>query len=82
MSSPRCMRCGRTPVEIQEYVDMAIDLGCSPTDAVRQEEGTYDKRSNAFACTECYIAIGMPSSGAGWRVTPEVLRAWKERGTL
>ena len=29
-------------------------------------EGTLDRKTGFFACTECYVKVGMPSSDAGW----------------
>lgn len=36
---------------------------------VWHNEGTLDRETGLFACTECYIAIGMPSSPTGWKPT-------------
>ena len=57
---PRCIKCGRSPVEIPEYRDVAADDGVHPNDYVRSEEGTYNPASGHFFCTECYIEVGMP----------------------
>jgi hypothetical protein len=35
---------------------------------VRVQEGTLNPRTGAFACDECYIIAGMPSSPKGWIV--------------
>lgn len=58
--TPRCFKCHRTPAEIEEYVAMCED-GESPDEYVRREEGTYNPENGHFACTKCYVAIGMPS---------------------
>jgi hypothetical protein len=66
----KCFRCGRSPDEIEEYQPgEAWEEGDfdSPSDFVREEEGTYNPENGHFACTECYIAIGMPASPVGWR---------------
>ena len=34
---------------------------------VRNNEGTYNPENGHFLCTECYVAIGMPSSPSGWK---------------
>lgn len=64
-----CMRCGKTPEEIPEYVDMASGTGLTPSQWMRQEEGTYNPESGHFACTACYIALGQPvgEGGRRWR---------------
>lgn len=70
MSEVQCVRCKRTPEDIPEYREGEFwDEGDfeSPTDFVIQEEGTYNPVSRQFACTECYIAMGMPASRDGWR---------------
>lgn len=64
----RCVRCLKTPDEIPEYVIMAEAEGyASPTQAVQMDEGTYNRENGHFACTECYIAMGQPSSPRGWK---------------
>ncbi len=71
MSPPTCFRCGKTPEEIPEYDEGGVwdkeDGYVSPSDFVCSEEGTYNPITKRFACTECYIAIGMPSSRLGWK---------------
>jgi hypothetical protein len=72
MQSPTCFRCGKTPDELEEYVDLAIectefhDDDYTPDDVVRYEEGTFNSESNRFCCTMCYVAIGCPSGPTGW----------------
>ena len=58
--------CKRKPSEIEEYVQMAKAEDTSPDEFVLQEEGTLNPRNGHFACTECYIKIGQPSSPTGW----------------
>lgn len=70
VASPRCYRCGRRPEQIDEYVQRAADPeeGFADADAVvTQDDGTYNPRTHRFACTECYIAVGMPTAPRGWR---------------
>ena len=70
-----CFRCGKTPEELEEYQPGNEDSGASweegdfesPSDYVRQEEGTYNPETKRFCCTTCYIAIGMPSTPQGWK---------------
>lgn len=63
---PKCVRCGRHPDDIEEYTVAAEEYQCSPAEFVRREEGTYNYRNGHFACTECYIEMGQPSSRGGW----------------
>jgi hypothetical protein len=70
--SPYCFRCLSVPDDLKEYQPgefWAEGEYESPDDYVRQCEGTYNPVTNRFACTECYIEIGMPSSAGypGWK---------------
>jgi len=67
MTSPTCCRCGKTPSQIEEYVEMGVLESMEPDQLVREGEGTYNPETNRFACTDCYIAMGQPSSRTGWR---------------
>lgn len=60
-----CKRCGRWPHEIDEYVDFSREEGITPAEYVKQEEGTYNKETGEFYCTDCYIRLGMPLGKAG-----------------
>jgi len=66
LPGPICAYCGKRPAEIEEYIEAADDFGMTPDDYVKREEGTYNRENGHFACTECYIAIGMPASPTGW----------------
>jgi hypothetical protein len=61
-----CIRCGKEPHEIEEYVDAAAAEDMTPEQYVRSEEGTFNRENGHFACTACYIEMGMPSSPRGW----------------
>lgn len=64
----KCFRCLKTPDQIPEYAEIAAEEGMSPEDYVRSEEGTFNPETQTFACTSCYIAIGMPSAPwPGWK---------------
>ena len=64
---PRCTGCQKSPREIPEYVEMARLEGYStPEEFVRDQEGTFNAVNGHFLCTDCYIAVGMPSSPQGW----------------
>ena len=56
----RCKGCGKSPEEILEYTDMADEMGCTPEQAVRRNEGTFNPSTGLFWCTSCYIKAGMP----------------------
>lgn len=63
MSEPICFRCGRKASEIEEYQELAKAEGHADfARLIREEEGTYNPKTNTFACTPCYIAIGMPAN--------------------
>ena len=54
-----------------EYNPIEVDPPVEVTDAmVRQwiwdNEGTINRENGHFACTDCYIRIGQPSSSRGW----------------
>lgn len=70
-----CFKCGKRPEDLEEYVDAFEANGDyyeSPNDYVIQEEGTFNKATNTFCCTDCYVAIGMPVGANGRRlVAPE-----------
>jgi len=61
-----CIGCNKEPHEIEEYVDAASDEEMTPEQYVRAEEGTFNRENGHFACTPCYIKMGMPSSPRGW----------------
>ena len=65
----KCFVCGKLAEELEEYVDAAAANEMPIDQFVAEEEGTYNPESGNFACTECYIAIGMPSRDAPdrWR---------------
>jgi hypothetical protein len=62
----RCIYCKRNPEEIPDCVDNP-EQDPDPTHFVIENEGTFNHGNGHFACTDCYIAIGMPASPRGWR---------------
>lgn len=65
---PICTGCNKTPGDIEEYVDMAVEYKYHDVDAwVRRHEGTYNPENGHFLCTDCYVKAGMPSSLTGWK---------------
>jgi hypothetical protein len=63
----KCIGCGKAPREIDEYVEAAEDEDMTPEQYVSAEEGTLNRENGHFACTTCYIKMGMPSSPRGWK---------------
>jgi hypothetical protein len=55
-----CCGCDRRPEEIGEYIGMAEEYGLTPDEFVRAEEGTYNRATGHFWCTDCYIRAGTP----------------------
>jgi hypothetical protein len=62
----RCVRCQLRPDEIGEYLPLnqPDQPGVSPDDFVWNNEGSLCRATGQFACTACYIAIGMPNGTA------------------
>jgi hypothetical protein len=57
-----CIRCHKTPDEIEEYVELAKDEEMTPIEFVIREEGTYNAfLKGKFYCTSCYIEVGQPT---------------------
>jgi hypothetical protein len=67
MMDIRCIGCEKTPDQIDEYTEMAALEEMTPEQYVKVEEGTYNPENGHFACTSCYIRMGMPSSPRGWK---------------
>lgn len=79
----KCCRCGKQPHEIDEYVVHAQSRDpeiCAKW--VREEEGTYNPRTDTFACTDCYIRMGSPSSPHGWKAPGELRLPYRSRGVV
>lgn len=66
MTKPICPYCDRHPSEIEEYIEGAESIDSTPDHYVATMEGTYNSENGHFACTTCYIAIGMPIAPEGW----------------
>lgn len=60
MMELKCAECGLTPCQLSEYADEAEHEGITPDEYVRREEGTFNRVTGNFWCTECYCKIGMP----------------------
>jgi hypothetical protein len=67
MTEIKCIGCDKAPHEIDEYIEMAAAEDMTPEQYVRSEEGTFNRENGHFACTRCYIAMGMPSNSRGWK---------------
>lgn len=72
MSKMVCANCHRTPDELQEYVDAALDEDMTPIQYVVENEGTFSPKFNTFYCTNCYILVGMPR-GQAPRIHPRIM---------
>jgi hypothetical protein len=68
MPKPFDPRCNRQPDQIEEYVLYAKEDEITADEYVISYEGTYNPENGHFACTQCYIEMGMPSSATGWRM--------------
>lgn len=63
---PVCIGCGKNAEDLDEYRDQAASEEMTPAEFVRENEGTYNPTNGHFACTACYIAMGMPATPDGW----------------
>jgi hypothetical protein len=63
MTKAICIGCGKTPDEIDEYIEGADGCDLTPVEYAEQFEGTFNPENGHFACTECYINMGMPAGG-------------------
>lgn len=63
-----CAVCGKEPSEIGEYRIFAELEEMTPDEYVWAEEGTLNRDTGQFVCSDDYIKIGMPTSPGGWRV--------------
>lgn len=59
-----CVGCNREPHEIGEYVRFAAEENMSPDEFVHRSEGTLNRFTGHFWCTECYIKAGQPTGVA------------------
>lgn len=62
-----CIGCGKSPSELVEYSPAATGEDMDPDDYVLAEEGTLNRSNGHFACTDCYIKMGMPTAPRGWK---------------
>lgn len=56
----KCKGCGKKPEDIEEYVEMGKMENMTPEDFVLEEEGTLNRETGLFYCTDCYVKAGMP----------------------
>lgn len=63
---PLCIGCKLPPEEISSCVMYAEGQGETPSEYVRENEGTYNHRNGHFLCDGCYIDAGMPVAPGGW----------------
>lgn len=64
--SPLDPYCQRPAADIPEIVAGARLDVVSP-DVYAREDGTFDQQTGQFACLDCYLKLGMPSSDADGR---------------
>ena len=55
----KCKGCGKTPSELPEYCSPAKVEGITAEEYCAEQEGTYNKETDVFYCTSCYIKAGM-----------------------
>ena len=56
-----CKCCGKHPKDILEYKMAAEEEGYGTPEAyVWANEGTLNKKTGLFYCTDCYIKLGCP----------------------
>lgn len=73
---PKCFCCLKFADELDEYIYGASTEEISILDYVREEEGTYNPKTNTFCCTNCYFEIGAPSlPWPGRWVAPECINS-------
>jgi hypothetical protein len=65
-SEPYDPACGRYASQIEGLSETAADSRLTAAEYLKQEEGTYNIRTNHFLCDMCYIGAGMPSRPGGW----------------
>ena len=63
---PICIGCDKSPEDIEEYKEIGKEAKMTPTEFVKECEGTYNAKNGHFLCTSCYFKNGMPSSPDGW----------------
>lgn len=57
-----CAGCLKTPSELSEYVTAAEECEYESAELyVLENEGTLNRQTGQFACTDCYIKAGQPS---------------------
>jgi hypothetical protein len=63
---PVCTGCGKRPEDLSEYVEASRGGPGTPSDYVRDHEGTFNRENGHFLCSQCYVDAGMPSGPGGW----------------
>ncbi|ACV63260.1 hypothetical protein Dtox_2451 [Desulfofarcimen acetoxidans DSM 771] len=56
----QCRKCKKIPEEILEYQKHVTGEDIPPRQYVIEREGTYNRKTGYFYCTDCYLRIGMP----------------------
>jgi len=55
----KCKVCGKQPHEIEDCVSYAEEYEIAPEEFVRQNNGTYDPKTETFYCMDCFVRTGM-----------------------
>lgn len=66
MDEPSCPYCGRMASDIPSVAGFAAEEEISLAEFARWD-GTYNSETNHFACDECYVTMGAPSTPSGWK---------------
>ena len=60
-SEPSCCLCRVTASNDKDLLWGAADANMNPVEYARTEMGTYSAKTNLYACSSCYIKLGMPT---------------------
>ena len=63
--TPTCVGCHKTADQLDECIDGAREISTesaqyTPAEYCAEDEGTYNKSTNTFWCTICYMKAGGP----------------------
>lgn len=63
--TPTCVGCRKTADQLDEYIEGAREISTedvqyTPAEYCAEGEGTYNKHTNTFWCTICYMKAGGP----------------------
>lgn len=61
-----CIGCRRGPTDIPEYFPDECEID-DVVEWITEENDTYNPANGHFACTACYVQMGMPTTPQGWK---------------